>query len=34
MGYTGTTSLTVTEDERREFPPERILHPALAAALS
>ena len=34
VGYRGTTSLTVTEDEWREFPPEQILHPPLAAALS
>ena len=34
VGYTGTTSLTVTEDERRDFPPEQTLHPALAAAVS
>ena len=34
MGYTGTTSLTVTEDEWREFPPEQTLHAPLAAALS
>ena len=32
--YGGTTSLTVTEDEWREFPPEQTLHPPLAAALS
>ena len=32
--YRGTTSLTVTQDERREFPPEQTLHPPLAAALS
>ena len=31
---TRTTSLTVTENEWREFPPERTLHPPLAAALN
>ena len=34
MYIEGLPHFTVTEDEWSEFPPEQILHPPLAAALS